>query len=62
MHVLLSVSILRPGMAGRCICLQDAMPLAPYCIIAMPLASLDVFHKVHSHAGSCQVLLSAQSC
>jgi len=42
--VLLSVSKFKSGSAGCCICLQDAMPLAPYCIIVMPLASVDVFN------------------
>ena len=56
MHGLLSVSSLKPGMAGLCICLQDAMSLAPYCIIAMPLASLDVCTVMLVAVKSCSVL------
>lgn len=43
MHVLLFVSNLKSNSAGCCICLQDTMPLAPYCNFVMTLASVDVF-------------------
>ncbi len=44
-HVLLSVSNLKWDLADCCICLQNTMPLAPCCIIVMPLApSVHVFN------------------